>query len=84
MQYFVDTFDRAGGLGPLAFVAGAYRAQADYGVSLFGSLSPTLGKLDMLFTDYLGDGQINREELMWKARQLTPIAAQNKALWPFE
>lgn len=82
-EYMGAVFDRAGGLGPLAFAAGAYKAQSEYGVSLFGALSPTLGKLDMMFTDYGKDGKIDERELLWKARQLTPIASQNKGLWPF-
>jgi hypothetical protein len=38
----------------------------------------------MMFTDFGKDGKIDERELLWKARQLTPIAAQNKALWPFD
>lgn len=80
-EYIGAMFDRAGGLGPLAFVAGAYQAQADYGVSIFGSLAPTLGKVDMLFTDYKDDGEIDKAELLWKVRQMTPIWSQNKTMF---
>lgn len=79
-QYVADVFDRAGGLGPLAFAAGAYEAQNEYGVSFFGSLSPTFGKVDMMFSDYKKDGQIDAAELKWKARQLIPVWSQNKGL----
>lgn len=80
-EYFADMFDRAGGLGPLSFVAGAYKAQAEYGTSVWGSLSPTLGKVDMLFTDYKKDGEIDKAELLWKIRQMTPIWSQNKTMF---
>lgn len=80
-EYFAAMFDRAGGLGPLAFVAGAYKAQSEYGVSAFGSLAPTLGKVDMLFTDYGKDGEVDKRELLWKVRQMTPIWSQNKTMF---
>lgn len=80
-EYMAAMFDRAGGLGPLSFVAGAYKAQAEYGTSVFGSLSPTLGKVDMLFTDYKKDGEINKAEMLWKVRQMTPIWSQNKTMF---
>ena len=80
-EYMAAMFDRAGGLGPLSFVAGAYKAQAEYGTSVFGSLSPTLGKIDMLFTDYGKDGEINKAEMLWKIRQMTPIWSQNKTMF---
>lgn len=84
-EYFVALFDRAGGFGPLSFFLNAYEAQTEYQASVFGTLSPTTAKVDMLFSDYKQDGdRTNAEELAWKLRQLTPVAAQNPGLWPFD
>lgn len=82
LDYFGDVFSRAGGLGPVEFLLNM-RQQQEYGASIFGSISPTLGKIDMLFSDYKEDGdRLNMQELAWKLRQLTPVAAQNPGLWP--
>lgn len=70
-DYFSAVFDRAGGLGPVGFLA-QLRQQQEWGASIFGSLGPVPGKVDML----LGEGS-------WKTklRQLTPIWSQNKTLF---
>lgn len=74
IDYFGVVFSRAGGLGPAEFLLNM-RQQQEWGASVFGSIAPTFSKVDMLFSDQsLGD----------KARLLTPIAAQNKGLWPLD
>lgn len=84
LDYFGEVFSRAGGLGPVEFLLNM-RQQQEYGASIFGSISPVLGKADMLFSDYRQDGdRLNLEELAWKLRQVTPLAAQNPGLWPFD
>lgn len=77
LDYFGEVFSRAGGLGPAEFLLNM-RQQQEYGVSVFGSISPVLGKVDMLFSDYRKDGdRLNPEELAWKLRQLVPVVAQS-------
>ena len=69
----------------MSFFLNAYEAQTEYQASVFGTLSPTTAKVDMLFSDYKKDGdRLNLEELAWKLRQVTPVAAQNPGLWPFD
>ena len=70
-DYFSAVFDRAGGLGPVGFLA-QLRQQQEWGASIFGSLGPVPGKVDMLF----GAGSWET-----KLRQLTPIWSQNKTLF---
>lgn len=74
VDYLGDVFSRAGGLGPAEFLLNM-RQQQEWGASVFGSIAPTFGKVDMLFSDQALDA---------KLRLLTPIAAQNKGLWPFD
>lgn len=69
-EYVGAAFERAGGLGPLSFLANM-RQQQEWGMSVWGSISPTAGKVDMLFSDQPVDE---------KLRQLTPIWSQNKTL----
>lgn len=73
-NYIGDVFSRAGGLGPVEFLLNM-RQQQEWGASVFGSIAPTFGKVDMLF---------GKQDFTDKARLLTPIAAQNKGLWIFD
>lgn len=80
LEYFSDVFTRAGGLGPLEFLADL-RQRQEYGGSIFGAIGPVPAKIDMLFTDYKKDGALwSREDLAWKAPQLVPVLSQNKGL----
>jgi hypothetical protein len=72
--YLGDVFSRAGGLGPAEFLLNL-RQQQEWGMSVFGSIAPVAGKVDGLF---------NQRPLGEKVRSLVPLAAQNKALWPFD
>ena len=82
LEYFGDVFSRAGGLGPVEFLLNM-RRQQEYGASVFGSISPVLGKADMLFADYRRDGdRFGSDDLAWKLRQLIPVVSQNPGLSP--
>lgn len=71
LDYFGAVFSRAGGLGPLEFLANL-RQQQEWGMSIWGSLSPTAGKVDMLFGE---------QKPLDKMRGLIPIWSQNKTLF---
>ncbi|KII34846.1 hypothetical protein NL64_06170 [Pseudomonas fluorescens] len=71
LEYLSATFSRAGGLGPLEFLSNL-RQQQEWGMSIWGSISPVAGKVDMLFGAQ-DDGE--------KLRQMIPIWSQNKTLF---
>jgi|GEM_PF-2897809 len=74
LSYLSATFSRAGGLGPLEFFANL-KQQQEWGMSVWGSIAPVAGKVDMLF------GSQSASE---KVRQMIPLVSQNTALWPFK
>lgn len=71
LDYLSATFSRAGGLGPLEFLTNL-RQQQQWGMSIWGSISPVAGKIDTLF------GQQSTED---KLRSLVPVWSQNKTLF---
>lgn len=71
LEYFQAVFDRAGGLGPIDFVLNL-REQQEQGRSIWGTISPTMGKVDQL----LGGGSAEA-----KVRAMTPVWSQNKTLF---
>lgn len=71
LDYLNATFSRAGGLGPLEFLSNL-RQQQEWGMSIWGSISPVAGKVDMLF---------NKQSAGEKVRQLVPVWSQNKTMF---
>ena len=71
LDYMQATFSRAGGLGPLEFLTNL-RQQQEWGMSIWGSISPVAGKVDSLFSKQTpGD----------KLRGLIPVWSQNKTMF---
>jgi hypothetical protein len=71
LDYLGATFTRAGGLGPVEFLSNM-RQQQEWGMSIWGSISPVAGKVDTLF------GSQGTED---KLRSLIPVWSQNKTLF---
>lgn len=71
LDYMQATFSRAGGLGPLEFLTNL-RQQQEWGMSIWGSISPVAGKVDSLFSK-----QTPGEKL----RGLIPVLSQNKTMF---
>lgn len=71
LDYMQATFSRAGGLGPLEFLTNL-RQQQEWGMSIWGSISPVAGKVDSLFS---------KQTPGEKVRQLIPIWSQNKTMF---
>ena len=73
-KYAQYLFSRAGGFGPLE-MALSMRQQSDWGYSPLGSMSPVIGKAEMLL-DWGADGSLSASEAANKIRKMTPIASQ--------
>jgi len=71
LDYLQQTFSRSGGFGPIEFLINL-RENQEQGRSIWGTISPVLGKGDMLF------GAAPAEE---KLRAFVPIWSQNKTLF---
>ncbi|WP_075881448.1 hypothetical protein [Vreelandella massiliensis] len=73
-KYSQYLFSRAGGFGPLEMVL-SMKQQSDWGRSPIGSVSPVIGKAEML-TDWGADGEWSSGEAATKLRQMVPVASQ--------
>ena len=71
LDYMQATFSRAGGLGPLEFLTNL-RQQQEWGMSIWGSISPVAGKVDSLFS---------KQTAAEKMRGLIPVWSQNKTMF---
>lgn len=71
LDYMQATFSRAGGLGPLEFLT-TLRQQQEWGMSIWGSISPVAGKVDSLFS---------KQTAAEKMRGLIPVWSQNKTMF---
>lgn len=78
-QYAEYLFSRTGGYGPFEALL-SMRQQSEWGYSPLGSVSPVIGKMEMLM-DWGKDGQLSAGEALTKTRQLLPVLSQTPRLW---